>query len=101
MGYNILLDGAEWSKMAREAVKDAVQGKNEDGSVAKLVEELIQRQNEWHTCPEDDRRARGLPPMTGCMNMHKDDGGGSGEKGEYNCLQMIGHIKRSVQRLGL
>lgn len=98
MGYNILLDGAEWSKMARKAVKDAV---NEDGSVAKLVEELIQRQNEWHTCPEDDRRARGLPPMTGCMNLHKDDGGGSGEKGEYNCLQMIGHIKTSVQRLGL
>lgn len=102
MGYNILLDGAEWSKMAREAVRDAVQGKNEDGSVAKLLEELIQRQNEWHTCLEAERRTRGLPPSTECINLHNDgSGGGGGEKGEYNCLQMIGHIKRSVQRLGL
>lgn len=40
MGCNILLDGAEWSKMAREAVRDAVYG-SESGSVEKLLEELI------------------------------------------------------------
>lgn len=108
MGYTILLGGAEWSKMAREAVRDAVQGKNEDGSVARLLEGLIQRQNEWHKCPEAERGARGLPPLTECMNLHKDsDGGGSGgggggrEKWEYTCLQMIDQIKSSVQRLGL
>lgn len=108
MGYTILLDGAEWSKMAREAVRDAVQGKNEDGSVARLLEGLIQRQNEWHKCPEAERGAHGLPPLTGCMNLHKDSDGvgssggdGGWEKGEYTCLQMIDQIKRSVQRLGL
>lgn len=103
MGYTILLDGAEWSKMAREAVRDAVQGKNEDGSVARLLEGLIQRQNEWHKCPEAERGAHGLPPSTECMNLHKDSDGGDGgwEKGEYTCLQMIDQIKRSVQRLGL
>lgn len=104
MGYNILLDGAEWSKMAREAVRDAVHGSDSE-SLEKLLGELIQRQNEWHTCPEAERRARGIPPLAECMNLHEGGGGvsdgGAREQEGYTCLQMIDNIKRSVQRLGL
>lgn len=114
MGYNILLDGAEWSKMAREAVRDAVHG-SEGESLEKLLGELIQRQNEWHTCPEAERRARGIPPLTDCMNFREggdvsgfggagDAGGAGSREGEgegYACLQIIDNIKRSVQRLEL
>lgn len=106
MGYNILLDGAEWSKMAREAVRDAVHG-SESGSLEKLLGELIQRQNEWHTCPEAERCARGILPLAECMNLREGGGvsdvggGGAREEEGYTCLQMIDNIKRSVQRLGL
>lgn len=48
MGCDILLDRAEWSKMAREAGRDAVHG-SESGSLEKLLGELSQSQNEWHT----------------------------------------------------
>lgn len=98
MGYNILLDGAEWIKIAREAVRDAVHG-SESGSLEKLLGELVQRQNEWHACPEAERCARGIPPSAECMNLR--EGGGAREEEGYTCLQMIDNIKRSVQRLGL
>lgn len=83
-------------------MRHVVQG-NEDGSVAMLVEEIIQRQNEWHRCPGAERRARGFPPLIECMNLHNDGGGGGGIAGEegYSCLQMINNIKRSVKKLGL
>lgn len=103
MGYNLLLDGAEWSRIAREAVRDAVHG-SESGSLEELLGELIQRQNEWHTCPEAERCARGIPPLAECMNFHEGrgvSGGGAREEEGYTCLQMIDNIKRSVQRLGL
>lgn len=41
------------------------------------MEELIQRQNEWHTCPEAERCARGIPLSTECMNL-LEGGGVSG-----------------------
>lgn len=41
MGCDILLDGAEWSKMARETGRDAVHG-SESGSLEKLLGELSQ-----------------------------------------------------------
>lgn len=94
--------------MAREAVRDAVHG-SESGSLEKLLGELIQRQNEWHTCPEAERRARGIPPLAECMNLREGGwvsgvgggGGGGREEEGHSCLQMIDNIKRSVQRLGL
>lgn len=102
MGYNILLDGAEWSRIAHGAVRDAVHG-SESGSLDKLLGELIQRQNEWHTCPEAERCARGIPPLAECKNLHEGRGvsGGAREEEGYTCLQMIDNIQRSVLRLGL
>lgn len=55
---------------------------------------------------EADRCARGILPLTDCMNLLEGDGvsgvgGGGREEGGYNCLQMIDNIKRSVQRLDL
>lgn len=62
------------------------------------MEELIQRQNEWHTCPEAERCARGIPPITECMNLHGVSVSVGGARG-YISLQLIDNIKSSVQRL--
>lgn len=74
--------------MAREAVRDAVHG-SESGSVEKLLEELIQRKNEWHTCPEAERCARGIPPSTEYMNL-LEGGGVSGVSGVSVVVVVVG-----------
>ena len=50
MGFNLELSGAEWSKVARKAIKQAVVGSDLSTreSFTGVIEEMEQRQHSWH-----------------------------------------------------
>ncbi len=95
MGTNVELDGAEWSAMARKAVKQAVLGSNNgDGkSLSEIVEQMAQRQHSWHTTSE--RRHYG-GPHEDCTDMQR-----AKAEGDFTCLHMLKSLSRGIRALNL
>lgn len=95
MGFNLELSGAEWCKLARQAVKQAVVGSDHSTreSLTGVVEEMEQRQTVWHTKP-------GLAQQHGqckdCPQQERSD-----SVGVFTCLQLVNNIRRSLQALDL
>ena len=58
MGFEVELSAAEWRRMTRRVIWNAVYGDSDrDPSLARLTGEYLQRQRQWHTMPIDGRMA--------------------------------------------
>ncbi|MCJ1469103.1 hypothetical protein MMC07_007736 [Pseudocyphellaria aurata] len=92
MGFNLELSGAEWCKMARKAVKQAVIGSDHSprDSFTSVLEELEQRQNAWHATAEQHGQCKD------CGQQERSD-----VVGTFSCLQMVNNIKRLLRGLNL
>ena len=95
MGFNLELSGAEWRKMARKAVKQAVAGSDHAirGSFTGIIEELEQRQRTWHT---KSGQAEQHGQCKDCAQQEPSDA-----VGQSTCLHMVNNIRRSLQALNL
>lgn len=95
MGFNLELSGAEWCKMARKAVKQAVIGSDHSTreSFTSMLDEMEQRQNAWHA---KSGRAEQNGQCKDCGQQERSD-----MVGTFSCLQMVNNIKRLLQALNL
>lgn len=95
MAFNLELSGAEWSKVARKAVKQAVVGSDLSTreSFTSVVDEMEHRQHGWHA---KAGRAEQCGECKECVQQESSDAVGA-----FTCLQLINNIRRSLQALNL
>lgn len=95
MGFNLELSGAEWGKITRKAVKQAVVGSDHSPreSFTVLIEKLEQRQIAWHN---KTGQAEQCEQCKDCVQQERSD-----TVGPFACLQIINNIRRSLQALKL
>lgn len=95
MAFNLELSGAEWSKVARKAIKQAVVGSDLSTreSFTGVVEEMEQRQHSSHA------KAGRAEPHGQCKDCVQRES--SVTAGGFTCLQLINNIRRSLQALNL
>lgn len=95
MGFNLDLSGAEWGKITRKAIKQAVVGSDHSPreSLTGLIEKLEQRQIAWHT---KTGQAEQYEQCKDRVQQERSD-----TVGPFMCLQIINNIRRSLRALNL
>lgn len=95
MGFNLELRAAEWGKMTRKAVKQAVVGSDHGTreSFTGVIEEMERRQVSWHT---KSGPAEQFGQCKDCAQQERSDA-----VGPFTCLQMVDNIRGHLQALNL
>ena len=92
MAFEAELSAIEWRSMARKVIKQRVLGSAGLGfSVLGLLDELDERQRDWHAKPRLAEFKHGLSCMEdGCSNEE-----------QHTCLQMVSRVRAAIEVLGL
>ena len=92
MSFEAELSAAEWRSMARRVIKQRVVGSAGLGiSLLGILNELEERQRDWHAKP----RVAEFQHKLSCM----EDGCSVDEK--HTCLQMVSRARAAIEGLGL
>ena len=92
MSFEAELSAAEWRSMARRVIKQRVVGSAGLGiSMLGILNELEERQRDWHAKP----RVAEFQHKLSCM----EDGCSVDEK--HTCLQMVSRTRAAIEGLGL
>ncbi|KAF2739952.1 hypothetical protein EJ04DRAFT_425731 [Polyplosphaeria fusca] len=90
MGFDIELDGSEWRRLAKKALKTEVLGGGSNPAPLKvLIDQFESRQTDWHF---GDRNYEERARMFGADNMCKGHG-------DANCLRMIESVKAMLRSM--
>jgi len=94
MGFNIELEGKEWRRVVKKAVRTEVLGGGTNSVPLKLMLDLFeQRQRRWHTdhaqMPEPDARIQ----MFGEQNVCASDGR------DATCLRMVASVRSMIDHM--
>ena len=92
LSFDAELSAVEWRSMARRVIKQRVVGSAGLGvSVFGLINELEERQRDWHAKPKVAEFKHGLSCMEDSCSIDE----------KHTCLQMVSRARASIEGLGL
>lgn len=94
MGFNIELEGKDWRRLVKKAVRTEVLGGGTNPVPLKLMLDLFeQRQRRWHTnhvqMPEMDARVRIFGEQNACAS----------NGGDATCLRMVASVQSMIDHM--
>ena len=92
LSFDAELSGVEWRSMARRVIKQRVMGgAGLEVSVWGLLNELDERQRDWHAKPRLAEFKHGLSCMEDSCSIDE----------KHTCLQMVSRVRAAIEVLGL